>query len=265
MDITGISALVTGGASGSGSPPPSRAASPWPPESWSPPCAPPRCSRSRPRALTCSVRAGSYWDWGPAGSRRSSRPAECGSSSVWRSWRRASKRSGFSGAVRRPVSRAGTRRSRTSRSPRGRFAEWSRSSSATGCRPPRSALADGYFPHTPDLERLEKLFATARRSAEEAGRDPEQLQLIAGGARTPADLEQMMAIGVTHVIASPRVQDPEALEEALVSYQETVVAPVLGSPRPSCRSSQAPVELGRPCPESCPLPLSMRQYQPVCM
>jgi probable F420-dependent oxidoreductase len=89
-------------------------------------------------------------------------------------------------------------------------------------------LGDGFFPHTPDLDLLEKLFATVRATAADSGRDPNAVELIAGGARTPADLETMMSMGVSHIVLSPRAREPSALHESLEKYQKTVIEPVLG-------------------------------------
>jgi len=89
-------------------------------------------------------------------------------------------------------------------------------------------LADGFFPHQRDLSQLAPLFDEARGAAEAAGRPADSLQLIAGGARTPADLDLLADLGVTHVVHSPRATGPEDLFRALESYRTQVIRPVLG-------------------------------------
>jgi alkanesulfonate monooxygenase SsuD/methylene tetrahydromethanopterin reductase-like flavin-dependent oxidoreductase (luciferase family) len=89
-------------------------------------------------------------------------------------------------------------------------------------------LGDGFFPHLRDLDRLAELFDIARRAAEGAGRDPGALEIIAGGAKTPQDLERMQQIGVQHVIFSPRAKTLGELEGSIENYQQTVIQPVFG-------------------------------------
>jgi probable F420-dependent oxidoreductase len=86
-------------------------------------------------------------------------------------------------------------------------------------------LADGFFPHHRDPDVLAPLFTTARAAAEAAGRDPGDLQLIAGGARSPQDLDRLARLGVSHVVLSPRVTSPAEAHEALDRYLAGVVRP----------------------------------------
>jgi probable F420-dependent oxidoreductase len=66
-------------------------------------------------------------------------------------------------------------------------------------------LGDGFFPGTASLEELAELVPVMRRAAEEAGRDPDAIELIAGamaapGAAMDERIEQMAALGFTHAI-----------------------------------------------------------------
>jgi probable F420-dependent oxidoreductase len=84
-------------------------------------------------------------------------------------------------------------------------------------------LADGYFPHQRDRVELRRLFAIARDACAEAGRDPGQLELIAGGARSPADVDELEAMGVTHIVLSPRAEGIDDLRQSLLRYRTTVI------------------------------------------
>ena len=86
-------------------------------------------------------------------------------------------------------------------------------------------IGDGFFPHTRDVERLKSLFEIAQKAAEKAGRDPAELSLVAGGARTADDLAALEAIGVTDVIFSPRARSIEELGERLGSLMCDLIAP----------------------------------------
>lgn len=65
-------------------------------------------------------------------------------------------------------------------------------------------LGDGFFPGSGAIDELKPLFALVRRTAEEAGRDPDAIELSAGGGgRTIDDMvrraEQLAEIGVTRM------------------------------------------------------------------
>jgi probable F420-dependent oxidoreductase len=66
-------------------------------------------------------------------------------------------------------------------------------------------LGDGFFPGSASLEELASLVPIVRRSAEEAGRDPDEIELIAGAMVPPGwqmdeRIEQMAELGFTHAI-----------------------------------------------------------------
>ncbi len=66
-------------------------------------------------------------------------------------------------------------------------------------------IGDGYFPGGRAIEDITAHIELARRTAEEHGRDPDELQLIAGAMARPGPqlderIEQLAALGVTHAI-----------------------------------------------------------------
>jgi probable F420-dependent oxidoreductase len=66
-------------------------------------------------------------------------------------------------------------------------------------------LGDGFFPGNASISEISDLLAIMRASAQDAGRDPEQIAIIAGAGGAPGDalnsrVEQLAAIGVEHVI-----------------------------------------------------------------
>ncbi len=66
-------------------------------------------------------------------------------------------------------------------------------------------IGDGYFPGGRAIEDITARIELARRTAEEHGRDPDELQLIAGAMARPGPqlderIEQLAALGVTHAI-----------------------------------------------------------------
>jgi probable F420-dependent oxidoreductase len=86
-------------------------------------------------------------------------------------------------------------------------------------------LGDGFFPHTKDLGRLESLIGTVRSAAELVGRDPDSIEIIAGGAKSPVDLVKLARLGVTHAVFSPRAQSVSALPDQLERYLKDVIDP----------------------------------------
>jgi len=66
-------------------------------------------------------------------------------------------------------------------------------------------LGDGFFPGSGSLDELAELFPIVRQSAEEAGRDPDDVQLIAGamgrpGEQLDARIEQLAELGVGQAV-----------------------------------------------------------------
>lgn len=67
-------------------------------------------------------------------------------------------------------------------------------------------LGDGFFPGSAGIEEIAELITIVRQTAEEHGRDPDAIEIIAGAGARPgpaldARIEQLAGIGVTHAIA----------------------------------------------------------------
>jgi probable F420-dependent oxidoreductase len=89
-------------------------------------------------------------------------------------------------------------------------------------------LGEGFFPASGTHERLGELFAIMRRAAEEAGRDPSDIEITSGGngAVGPGALDEvaaLAALGVERVIV-PSFIFWENPVEALGRYGEDVIA-----------------------------------------
>ena len=78
-------------------------------------------------------------------------------------------------------------------------------------------LGDGFFPGRTDAETLTALLATAHRAAEDAGRDPQALEVTAFGG-PPEHVQQMAELGATRVVVPPMPPDQlEAFGENVIS------------------------------------------------
>lgn len=93
-------------------------------------------------------------------------------------------------------------------------------------------LGDGFFPGRGDTERLRHLLDVMRASAEEAGRDPDEIEITAGTPAIFAEdaVEQLgrfeAELGIDRVIVPPLAFDPDGLTDALASFGERVIAPL---------------------------------------
>ena len=87
-------------------------------------------------------------------------------------------------------------------------------------------LGDGYFPGRGDAETLTRILGIMRTSAEEAGRDPDAIEVSAGGALDPAGIEKMRELGVSRIMIPPLAFDPAGIRPALEQFAENVIAKV---------------------------------------
>jgi probable F420-dependent oxidoreductase len=90
-------------------------------------------------------------------------------------------------------------------------------------------LGDGFFPGKGNHEELAELIAVMRATAVEHGRDPDAIEVSAGGngALGPGALDEVKALadlGVTRVIIPPLAFDPEGQREAFGRYGEDVIS-----------------------------------------
>jgi probable F420-dependent oxidoreductase len=89
-------------------------------------------------------------------------------------------------------------------------------------------LGDGFFPAKGDIPALRD---TMRRAADEAGRDPDRIELTTGtpalmGDGAVAEVERLAALGVGRVVISPPTFDPAAIGDALGQYGDKVISQV---------------------------------------
>ena len=91
-------------------------------------------------------------------------------------------------------------------------------------------LGDGYFPAGVDDDELQVLIDLVRRSAEEAGRDPDAIEITAsglglGGPDPLAAVERYAAMGVRRMMIAPFTYDPAAIDDVLGEFAERVIRP----------------------------------------
>jgi alkanesulfonate monooxygenase SsuD/methylene tetrahydromethanopterin reductase-like flavin-dependent oxidoreductase (luciferase family) len=84
-------------------------------------------------------------------------------------------------------------------------------------------LGDGFFPGSASATEIGELITLVRQTAEDHGRDPSAIEMIAGAGAPPgpkldARIEELAAIGVTHAIV------PTFRPDALAEIGESLVA-----------------------------------------
>jgi probable F420-dependent oxidoreductase len=89
-------------------------------------------------------------------------------------------------------------------------------------------LGDGFFPGKGNHERLTELIAVMRRSATEAGRDPDQIEITAGSNDLLGDdavgaVHRMEDLGVSRLIVPPLAFDAVGIRPALMGFGESVI------------------------------------------
>jgi len=92
-------------------------------------------------------------------------------------------------------------------------------------------LGDGFFPGRGSNDELRELFTIMRQSAEDAGRDPDAIELTAGGAAAFAPdpveaLSELADMGVTRVAIPPLTYNPTKIADVLAAFGENVIAKV---------------------------------------
>jgi probable F420-dependent oxidoreductase len=90
-------------------------------------------------------------------------------------------------------------------------------------------LGDGFFPGTGSHEDLAGLIAVMRATAEEHGRDPDAIEVTAGGrgalgSKALDEVKALADLGVSRVIVPPLAYDPEGQRTAFAQYGEEVIA-----------------------------------------
>lgn len=92
-------------------------------------------------------------------------------------------------------------------------------------------IGDGFFPGKGDDDRLRELIGIMRASAEEAGRDPDAIEITTGGAAAFAPdpieaLGELAELGVSRVVIPPLSFDPSAVSDVFAEFGENVIAKV---------------------------------------
>ena len=92
-------------------------------------------------------------------------------------------------------------------------------------------VGDGYFPFVfpgEDVtEAIPRLIGAVRREAEAAGRDPDSLEITAGGARTVAEAEWFAEQGVHRLTVAVRARTVPDMVEELHRFADQVIAPTV--------------------------------------
>ncbi|HEX2038256.1 MAG TPA: LLM class F420-dependent oxidoreductase [Acidimicrobiales bacterium] len=76
-------------------------------------------------------------------------------------------------------------------------------------------FGDGFFPGSQGVEATAHLIDVMRKAAEEAGRDPDGIEITCGGRPDPATVERYAELGVSRFMVPPPGFDPATLEEQL--------------------------------------------------
>jgi probable F420-dependent oxidoreductase len=91
-------------------------------------------------------------------------------------------------------------------------------------------LGDGFFPAGVSRAKLRELFDVMRHAAVEAGRDPDAIELTAGGDAglfgpdPTSTIREFEEAGVSRLIIPPLSFDPATIGEALGRFSEAVIA-----------------------------------------
>ena len=87
-------------------------------------------------------------------------------------------------------------------------------------------LGDGFFPAQPDLDALARLIQVMRASAEEAGRDPDTIEISAGGLPQADYVERLAELGVSRMVMPLPAWDADGIRPALEQFATDVIAKV---------------------------------------
>ena len=85
-------------------------------------------------------------------------------------------------------------------------------------------LGDGFFPGRFRDEELKPLLETMRASATEAGRDPNTIEITAGGALDLDGVKRFADLGVDRIVIPPLGFDLETLKGTIGNFADSVIA-----------------------------------------
>jgi probable F420-dependent oxidoreductase len=85
-------------------------------------------------------------------------------------------------------------------------------------------LGDGFFPGRAQAEQLRPLLDTMRASARNAGRDPDAIEVTAGGVFDLDGVKRFADMGVGHIVIPPLGFDLETLKGTIGNFADSVIA-----------------------------------------
>jgi probable F420-dependent oxidoreductase len=90
-------------------------------------------------------------------------------------------------------------------------------------------LGDGFFPGRGSHEELAALIELMRSTAREHGRDPDAIEVTAGGngalgSKALDEVKALADLGVSRVVVPPLAYDPEGQRSAFATYGDEVIA-----------------------------------------
>lgn len=89
-------------------------------------------------------------------------------------------------------------------------------------------LGDGFFPAQGSFDKLPRLLDVMRKAAVDAGRDPDAIEVTAGGAMDVEGAKRYADLGVSRLVIPPLGWDVETLRTQLADFGERVIAPLNG-------------------------------------
>lgn len=85
-------------------------------------------------------------------------------------------------------------------------------------------LGDGFFPGRGSLDDLAALLDEMRAAASDAGRDPDAIEVTAGGAMDAEGVKPYADLGVSRMVVPPLGYDLDTLREQLPRFADNVIA-----------------------------------------
>jgi probable F420-dependent oxidoreductase len=85
-------------------------------------------------------------------------------------------------------------------------------------------LGNGFFPALGEIPKLQELFATMRDAAQQAGRDPNQIELSCMTRAAVDSIKAVEDIGISRVVVAPPAFDKEGLSRGLEKIGNEVIA-----------------------------------------
>ena len=87
-------------------------------------------------------------------------------------------------------------------------------------------LGDGFCPAVPDAKKLADLFGIMRKECARIARNPEEIELTAGGAMDVDGVKRLQDMGVSRIALPPPGFDNESIRNGLHDFAERVIARV---------------------------------------